>query len=405
MKQTMSVANVQHSLVESDGVRRIFATACPLFSGITLREQTEAALEELRAFLQETDAAAQVVNQTIFLRNLNDIDECRAIIEAFYGTDLPATTYIVQPPCEGRLILIEAWALGGSEEVLHIDRMENGVTMARHNGIAWAYLGNVPPELPDGPIHDRAFSTFVSADARLRAMGWRLDDVVRAWFYLGGITRLEDAMPRYCEMNRARATFYRNVKFSEGLVPSNWTRPVYPASTGIGVRGNDLTISCLALRPEEAETMLLPLENPHQVAAYDYAHQYGPEQPKFVRAMAVISGDWALTFISGTASITASESRFHNDIEQQTRQTLDNIEALISPANFDAHGGDGFGATLNDIVLARAYIKRQSDYPAAKAICRARLGDAPVVYVIADVCREELLVEIEAVAFSRRRAS
>ena len=50
----------------------------------------------------------------------------------------------------------------------------------------------------------------------------------------------------------------------------------------------------------------------------------------------------------------------------------------------------------------RVYIKRGEDFSRCKAVCEGRFGQTPTVYAIADVCREELLVEIEALAFSRR---
>ena len=80
--------------------------------------------------------------------------------------------------------------------------------------------------------------------------------------------------------------------------------------------------------------------------------------PKFARAMAVTAGETAEIFISGTASITGSDTRFAGDMAEQTRQTLDNIEALISAENFARHGLPGWGATLGDLALARVYVKR-----------------------------------------------
>jgi len=62
----------------------------------------------------------------------------------------------------------------------------------------------------------------------------------------------------------------------------------------------------------------------------------------------------------------------------------------------------GLGATLDDMALMRVYIKRQEDYAVVRDLCQARLGETPVVYTVADVCRPELLVEIEGIAFCGR---
>ena len=144
----------------------------------------------------------------------------------------------------------------------------------------------------------------------------------------------------------------------------------------------------------------LPLENPRQVAAHDYDHRYGPQSPKFSRAMAIVGNAAAVVLVSGTASIIDSESHHVGDVAAQTRETLDNIAALISAENFRRHGQRGLGAALDDVASLRVYVKRREDYAVVQNACRARLGDVPAVYTVADLCRPELLVEIEGIAFS-----
>ena len=78
---------------------------------------------------------------------------------------------------------------------------------------------------------------------------------------------------------------------------------------------------------------------------------------------------------------------------------------LISRENFSAHGLKGAGALLGDLAKVRVYIKRPADFPKCKAVCEELLGGTPAIYALGDVCRPELLVEIEGVAFSRRKVS
>ena len=145
----------------------------------------------------------------------------------------------------------------------------------------------------------------------------------------------------------------------------------------------------------------MPLENPRQTPAYDYAADYSPKSPKFSRAMVLSCGSYTTIFISGTASITHSVTRHVGDVVKQTEETLDNIAALIAEENLARHGLPGLGTSLRSLGFARVYIKRPEDYPAVRAICERRLGTLPTIYAVADVCRPELLVEIEGVAFSR----
>jgi enamine deaminase RidA (YjgF/YER057c/UK114 family) len=105
-------------------------------------------------------------------------------------------------------------------------------------------------------------------------------------------------------------------------------------------------------------------------------------------------------WVSGTASILDSETVHPGDVEKQTEQTIDNIERLISPENLQRHGLAGAGAKLTDLAKIRVYVKRQEDYEKCREVCQRRFGALPSIYAQADVCRSELLVEIEGVAFS-----
>ncbi len=176
---------------------------------------------------------------------------------------------------------------------------------------------------------------------------------------------------------------------------------IYPASTGIGAAGSGLVASCIALETSRKDLFLQPLENPQQTPAYVYKSAYSPMSPKFSRAMALGLGDYVTTWISGTASIVNSESRHLGDVEKQTEQTIDNIERLIAQDNFARHGLRGLGATLHDLAKVRVYLKRAEDFDKCRAVCERRFGPVPAIYATADVCRPELLVEIEGVAFSR----
>jgi enamine deaminase RidA (YjgF/YER057c/UK114 family) len=121
--------------------------------------------------------------------------------------------------------------------------------------------------------------------------------------------------------------------------------------------------------------------------------------------MAVVIGDYVTTWISGTASILNCETVHPGDVEKQTEQTIDNIQKLISRENFERHGVPGAGFQLSDLAKIRVYVKRSEDYETCRAICERRFGPLPTIYAQADVCRPDLLVEIEGVAFSRLQST
>jgi enamine deaminase RidA (YjgF/YER057c/UK114 family) len=245
--------------------------------------------------------------------------------------------------------------------------------------------------------------TFNELAARFEAAGATFNDVVRLWLYLGGITEADQDqdIERYRELNRARTEFFAEQEAKGLLTIQRGESAFFPASTGIGMDGRGLAISGLALQTQRDDVRLQPLENPRQTSAFDYAERFSTKSPKFSRAMAVVVGNYVTTWISGTASIVDSESVHSGDVEKQTEQTIDNIQALISPENFERHGVRGAGAQLGDLAKIRIYLKRPEDYEKCAAICERRFGALPAIYARADVCRSELLVEIEGVAFSR----
>jgi enamine deaminase RidA (YjgF/YER057c/UK114 family) len=394
-----SSAGIGYSVVELYGVRHVFAAAVPR-TGTDLAHQLHDALGTIEAVIDEEGTRGSIVKQSVFLRDTDQIGQCRRLIKAFYGGELPATTYVPQAPCQGKLLSIEACGVGRRPGEVEIERRGERVVITRHNDVAWVHCDQVFPEtLADG-VYDRSLDAFRRMSRHLADAGARYDHVVRTWLYLGDIVGPEGATQRYKELNRARTDFYRDVHFGNNHVAPGAVGDIYPASTGIGTDGSDVLMSCIALVTPRDDVRLVPLENPRQTSAFDYAAKYGPTSPKFARAMAVVAGSTATIFVSGTASITDSTSRHLDDVEAQTRQTLDNIEALISAGNFARHGMSGLGATLADLAQVRVYIKRQSDYEKTRAVCEGRLGELPIIYAVADVCRPELLVEVEGVAFS-----
>ncbi|MCF7975088.1 MAG: dioxygenase [Phycisphaerae bacterium] len=424
---------IGYSVFNLNEVRHIVATAIPR-TGNTLQEQARDALSTIEAVIREKSTQGAIVQQTVFMSGREALDECRRVIRDFYGAHMPATTYVAQPLCDGKLLSIEALGICQSTGDVEIERHSESLVITRCKGVAWAYCGHITPNTSATSVYARSFSAFDRMQGVLGRHGFRYDQVFRTWLYLGDIVGPEKDTQRYKELNRARADFYKDMRFIADKVPSNINHIVYPASTGIGtscthvsevcttqgcLQGccskstdkrfkqcpacSDIVMSCIAISSQDKDLVLVPLENPGQTAAFDYGADYSPRSPKFSRAMAVTTKGYAMTFISGTASITDSESRFLDDIEGQTHQTLDNMEALVTQENFQRHGMPGHGGTLKDFAQVRVYIKRQEDYAKARAIVESRLGELPTVYALADVCRPELLVEMEGIVVTEYR--
>jgi chorismate lyase/3-hydroxybenzoate synthase len=142
------------------------------------------------------------------------------------------------------------------------------------------------------------------------------------------------------------------------------------------------------------------LENPRQVSAYDYPRRYGPAAPSFSRA-AVIPA--SLLLVSGTSSIVGHASLHAGDVSAQLDETLSNLDVLLLRAR-DA--GQVASATLGAESLLKVYLRPGVDAQGVEDKLRRRLGgDVPLIMLEADICRAELLIEIEAIQRTRRPAT
>ena len=389
------------AVVELNDVCHVFASVVPS-AGATLRDQARDALEAIADVMSAEGAAGAVIHQAVFVADSKSIAACRQIIREFYGRDMPATSYIPQPPCEGELLAIEAMGLGRGREKVDIQRISDQVVVTRHDGVAWVYADHAVPRTSSEGVYEKTICSYQHLRRLLPEAGARLDQVLRTWLCLGGIVDDDGPTQRYKELNRARADVYQHVPFLNDRLPKGYTGPAFPASTGVGTAGRSISISALAVVSDVDNVVAIPLENPRQTAAYSYSSAYSPTSPKFARGLALCCGADATLFISGTASITNSETRHVGDVVAQTHETLENITALISEDNLSRHGLPGRGTTLEGLGVARVYVKRAQDHARVRAVCEQRLGAVPVSYVVADVCRPDLLVEIEGIAFSHQ---
>jgi enamine deaminase RidA (YjgF/YER057c/UK114 family) len=220
----------------------------------------------------------------------------------------------------------------------------------------------------------------------------------RTWNFLSDIHGNDQGLERYRQFNVGRQAAY---DARQQMVEST-----APAACALGMRDGGFCVGFLAGRVAP-----ILLENPRQVSAYHYPDTYGPRSPTFSRATLIPLVDSFLLLISGTASIVGHESRHIGNVRAQTRETLANISEIVAQANDQlsaARANDrltqGPGFMLADLQL-RVYVRHPEDADAVRRELGVCLGAGPgerqvrelnVCFVQADVCRQELLVEIEA---------
>lgn len=167
-----------------------------------------------------------------------------------------------------------------------------------------------------------------------------------------------------------------------------------PAATGIGSLSGDICVYFLASR-SRCENHL---ENPRQMPAYRYPRKYGPRSPSFARATHIeIKNLIEQLYVSGTASIIGHETVHIGDITNQTATALENISILIGTDNLAKYGISD-ELSLRDLNLVKVYVRETSHLPIVKTYCEEFLcPEAMVAYFNVDICRSDLLVEIEGI--------
>jgi enamine deaminase RidA (YjgF/YER057c/UK114 family) len=271
------------------------------------------------------------------------------------------------------------------------DRVWTAVDEGRPVGRAWDRNGSSFIIMQDchglnGPgasKPDRMEQTdamFRRAERILRDEGFSYPDVVRTWIYI------DDILDWYGDFNQARNRCYADFGFLGGRDGSNPAETVYlPASTGIQGRNparSAAVMDLFAVHGREGS----PVKVRHITGSRQRSpYRYGSA---FSRAVVVEEPDDRLILVSGTASIDdEGKSVYLGDSRAQIHQTLNVITSLIEPE----------GATLADLCEATVFLKRAEDLPLYLSIAEEKgLSSVPAVHVVADVCRDELLFELDA---------
>lgn len=206
--------------------------------------------------------------------------------------------------------------------------------------------------------------------------------ICRFWNYMADINGISNNLERYRQFNVGRKDAFLECDVQIGKQ--------MPAACALGLADGPLTIAFLLGRQAP-----VAIENPRQVNAYEYPEAYGPRTPSFSRATLLATEKNEILFISGTASIVGHQTMHPLDVVAQTRETLVNLEVVIAETNcslgvrkFDLHN-----------ICFRVYIRYASDLTLVQDEMERYLGGAiNAVFIQADICRRELLLEIEATA-------
>ncbi len=258
------------------------------------------------------------------------------------------------------------------------------VERGTHDGFQFALDGNtliasrVLPAEHGADLERITRSSYLHMDALLRRYGyphWQ-----RMWNYVARINAGDGDAERYRQFNAGR--------FAAVALRADSHRDL-PAASGVGTDGDQLVLACIAGRHPARQ-----IENPRQMSAFLYPRQYGPRAPLFSRAALVPNGAGAQLLLSGTASIVGHESRHVGDVAGQLDETIDNLRALLTET-LRQHGSSVAADSLRPESL-RVYLRDARDLATVAAgLARWATPRQPTLFVQAEICRRELLLEIE----------
>jgi len=232
----------------------------------------------------------------------------------------------------------------------------------------YCYLSGLLPTETSRSRNEQAAEIFKQMETVLQSNGLEFKDVVRTWFYNDNI------LEWYSDFNKVRDNFFNINQVYEGLVP---------ASTGVGGRnpaGAALVGALLAVKAKSEGVTASKVKSPLQSPALDYGSS-------FSRAVELNFPDHRRVYISGTASIDPDGTTVHiGDPETQVELTMKVVHAILESRDM----------IWDDVTRALAYFKHAKDAPIFNNFCSLNnVPQLPVVIAENDICRDELLFEIE----------
>lgn len=237
-------------------------------------------------------------------------------------------------------------------------------------------LSEEPCRIPN--MAETLNENFKQLQVLMAELGMKNQWIARTWFYL------EDIAKNYEDFNKQRRNFFDSI----GVAYSDESNEL-PASTCIGVKsispGNcSMNVYCVDM---ESGVDRARIYNSDQNEANGSTYQF---RPTFSRAVCLRYSGYTELQISGTASINEmGRSVFLDDTYQQIKKTLRNINNLLKSVNMD----------YSDITFSTCFFKNAVDIDLFYRVKKEmKLCDFPTICIVGDVCREELLFEMDAIA-------
>lgn len=338
--------------------------------GKNFSEEAENLLAEYESALPS--AGASVDSEFLLRFHCSDIVNQKPFLTQLLRDRPSFISMIGQPPADGSRVALEAW---------HILPMKKKLLAPHSVCIEFSNYRFLLFEGADSELtgsFDQTAREFAELSSELAALqGNVADHTVRTWLYC------RDVDNNYAGLVRARNQFFDSI----GLT----SRTHFIASTGIE------GISAKPSRLVTMDSLSIPGLKPGQMIYLSAPEMLSPTtiyNVRFERGTRLVLGDRSHYYISGTASIDShGQILFPDDVRNQTRRLLDNVEALM----------DSSGGSLNDLKQSTVYMRDVADAPVIREELEKRLPQGiPLVLVKAPVCRPAWLVEMETIGINSK---
>ena len=358
------------SRLKSPQVTELYITAAPAPGG--LAPQAKEIFSAIAAELHSS--GGRILQERIFLSPGAREVALAARADAYGDLDdgVPASLLQVSPGFCGRLSGAQVHAVAGGcpPQQIELDGAAVGRIFRADDYAFLTVSGLSAPQA--GAATEQARAMLEKAHAATRLAGGDMFSVARTWMWLG------DILAWYDDFNAIRNEFFEE----RGLLDAAAGQQL-PASTGVGVapaEGGNCAMDLVAVIGEQRLVEKTLLAGGDQGSAFHYGSA-------FSRGLRAKTPAGSTVYISGTAAIDAQGRTEHlGDAPAQVVATIAHARAVL----------DNFGCGDRDVVQAIIYCKT----PQVERAFRDQYGDLcwPRLVVVCDICREDLLFEVEVTA-------
>ncbi len=304
----------------------------------------------------------------------------REKMHACFGNNEPVLTYVSQPSLNGGLVLeAHMYSPDKDESIAYRCLGDLPYVVVTNDCGRFLFAGGIHGDVVAHGMEQQSKEVFRQVAEVMEKENFPINSIVRQWNYIEQITAFDGVDQHYQILNNARSEYYAATTWKNG----------YPAATGIGANLGGLLVDLDAAVFSRPECYATPIDNKLQVAAHAYSDgvlevaKNKKTTPKFERAKSMTFDGRKLIYVSGTAAIRGEESLKGVGLERQLHTTMENIAELTGDAA---------------LKMLRVYLKDKSFYDEAARLMKTYGPDIPISYMWADICREELLIEIEGIA-------